>query len=348
MIGPRHLHKGKAKNALSIDTDDKKDNKVNGKKSKTKDSDSEDGSKRKARSPSGNVKRSRSDKIIVDDIKPIKGYVWTGSSDTESGGGCSSDSDSSRRKSISKTMKDEEKKTNKPKKEKEFAWMDSESGSGSGDGSDSEKVPKVPLDKVETLSQMARIAPKLRKQLKDGELRPQELGLVCIAAAKTKFFDGGLFESMYPVLRKAFKKEKLRAEEVIEIVCALASLNAYNTRVFDSACATLKDSVVSWDAQVKERLKAALAAVGHNPGSSFMNDLQAKKAVGVDNRGICHMFVRGQCKWGGRCKQSHDLAKFDEASKGGQWKGLEGANNKSRGFQQSADLFKMDKRGALW
>eukprot|EP00746_Dinoflagellata_sp_MGD_P005605 gnl/MRDRNA2_/MRDRNA2_110867_c0_seq1.p1 gnl/MRDRNA2_/MRDRNA2_110867_c0~~gnl/MRDRNA2_/MRDRNA2_110867_c0_seq1.p1 ORF type:complete len:366 (+),score=97.98 gnl/MRDRNA2_/MRDRNA2_110867_c0_seq1:199-1296(+) len=365
MIGPRHAHKTKAKNALlpsevkapNPDDGKKTDSKVNGKKSKRQDSDSDGSKKRRHKSPSRDDKKKKrrreksNDKKLVKDNKPVIGYVWTGSLDTEDGRDreSSPDSNSSRRKSVAKKVK-EDKKSKKAdkslKKEKEFAWMDSdESESGSGAGSDSGEVPKVPLEKVETLSQMARIAPNICKKLKDDELRPKELSLVCVCAAKTKFFDGGLFECLYPAVRKACKKAKLGEEEVVEILCALSSLNAYNSRVFEALCATLAKSVASLDNQEKDRLKAALQAVNHNPGTDFVNELSSKKALN-DGRALCLMFVRGQCKWGGRCKQSHDMAKMERIDQE-KWKGLN-MDNKSGGFKQSADLFKMDKRGALW
>lgn len=60
------------------------------------------------------------------------------------------------------------------------------------------------------------------------------------------------------------------------------------------------------------------------------------------------MFWRGQCKWGPKCKLSHDQDSFEVTMRDGNWKTPTQSGGKSVGFKQSADLFKEDRCGALW
>jgi len=230
----------------------------------------------------------------------------------------------------------------KRKDRKEYAWMDSDD-----DGSKSSEEPlakEVPLDEVTSLSQMARLAPGLRAKLRGGDVRPREMCALCRAAAKTKFFDGELFEELFAVLPKELRRGRFSREEMLDIICGLSGLNAYNAGVFDAACAALTPSVAGLPSADRERIKAALSAVKHDAGSAFMGELRGKKAS--DNRDLCELFVRGQCKMGPRCKLSHDMDKFEDATKN--WKGVGGQDGKSQGYRQSADLFKADRCGALW
>lgn len=233
----------------------------------------------------------------------------------------------------------------------------SEEGGGGGkrkrlasdDGGSSSEAPpakEVPLHEVESLSQMARLAPGLKAKLAKGELRSREMCTLVRVAAKTKFFDGELFEELFKELPDALRRKRLSTDETVEVICSLSGLNAYNARVFDEACASMQSSVASFSSVARERIRAALAAVRHDAGAAFMGELKGKKAT--DNRPLCELFVRGQCKMGPKCKLSHDESdeKFEDAIKS--WKGIGGQDKRSQGFKQSSDLFKADRCGALW
>merc|ERR1712125_109858 len=141
----------------------------------------------------------------------------------------------------------------------------------------------------------SRMAPGLRKKLQRGEVRTRDMCILCRVAAKTKFFAGDLFEELFPVLKKDLKRRKLSAEEATEIMCCLASLNAYNADVFDAACSCLQPDLQSLASAERENIKAALASVKHDAGSTFMSALSKKEKV-EDRRPACELFFRGQCK----------------------------------------------------
>eukprot|EP00439_Symbiodinium_sp_Y106_P084392 s1430_g25.t1 len=69
---------------------------------------------------------------------------------------------------------------------------------------------------------------------------------------------------------------------------------------------------------------------------------------GSDRRQACPMFWRGQCKWGPKCKLSHDSSSFESTMDSGSWRPPSQSGGKSVGFKQSSDLFKADRCGALW
>ncbi|OLQ08537.1 hypothetical protein AK812_SmicGene7934 [Symbiodinium microadriaticum] len=125
----------------------------------------------------------------------------------------------SRSRSRGGNEKRKEKKGKEDKKEKEFAWMDSDEESkeekkaspSSPASSKSEKKEERPvrLEEVQSLGQMARLAPSLEKRLKHGQLRSRELCEVVSALQRSKFFDGGLFEVLAAELRRAFDRRSL-------------------------------------------------------------------------------------------------------------------------------------------
>jgi len=251
----------------------------------------------------------------------------------------------SRGKASSEAKKDVAEKT---KKEKEFAWMDSDSDGGSEEkAAPSPPVERtVPLDQVETLGQMARIAPGLEKRLKDGDVRARELVEIPAALSRSKFFDPSLFSALAKELRRAFQKKRLRDDETLEAICSLAELNAYDADMFEAACELLRPGAATLPEASRQRLEAALKKVNHDPGSGLVD---VTKASGPrDKREACAAFWRGQCKWGPKCKLSHDQESFDSTAKEGAWKPPSVSGGKSVGFKQSSDLFKDDRCGALW
>eukprot|EP00434_Breviolum_minutum_P000269 symbB.v1.2.000221.t1/scaffold4.1/size633627/3 len=253
---------------------------------------------------------------------------------------------SSEGKKPSKKAKDE-------KKEKEFAWMDSEEEAESPPKatpkrtrSSSEEKP-VRVEEVQSLGQMAKLAPKLQKRMKRGDLRSKELCEVVAALGRSKFFDGGLFEVLAIELRRAFNRRSLGPNDVITTIAQLGDLNAYNEGVFEAACDALEREMNRVPEALRQKLEVTLRRVNHVPSEQFRKAL-SQRSGGRDGRAACPMFWRGQCKWGPKCKLSHDDTSFESTVDSGKWKPPSMSGGKSVGFKQSADLFKDDRCGALW
>lgn len=242
--------------------------------------------------------------------------------------------------------------TKKGFRDKEFAWMDSgddleaHSSPDSSKSASSSRTKTVPIEQVETLSQMARLAPGLQRQLKRGDVRPRELYEVARALARSKFFDADLFQDLAKEFRRVFKRRTLGTLEILDAVCSLAELNAYDLAMFEAACAALLPEIAGLPDANRQRLDAALKQVKHSPGEEFVRALKTSRRA--DTREACPMFWRGQCKWGPRCKLSHDLESFEGTMQDGKWRPPTQSGGKSVGYKQSADLFKADRCGALW
>lgn len=205
----------------------------------------------------------------------------------------------------------------------------------------------VPLNQVQSLGQMARQAPELEKRLKRGDLKPRELVEAVGALARSKFFDAGLFTPLHSELARACRKGNLGAADMLAALCDLAELNAYEKNVFEDACQALLSEIERFPESDRKRLEVALKRVKHDPGEQFFKSLRSTRAS-TDTRQPCPLFIRGQCKWGPKCKLSHDEVAFDRAADRGAWKPPSQSGGKSGGFKQSADLFKQDRCGALW
>jgi len=211
--------------------------------------------------------------------------------------------------------------------------------------SSSGTAKSVPLGKVETLGQMARKAPELERRLKRGDLRPRELCEVVGALSRSRYFDAGLFDPLAKELARAFRKRHLDTMEVLNAICSLADLNAYDEPMFEAACSFLSPGMERLDGADRQRLEAALKRVNHDAGGTFAAVLKEARR---DRREACPMFWRGQCKWGPKCKLSHDAEAFESSTATGTWRPPTQSGGKSVGFKQSADLFKADRCGALW
>eukprot|EP00927_Polykrikos_kofoidii_P015384 TRINITY_DN16828_c0_g1_i2.p1 TRINITY_DN16828_c0_g1~~TRINITY_DN16828_c0_g1_i2.p1 ORF type:complete len:296 (+),score=36.78 TRINITY_DN16828_c0_g1_i2:109-996(+) len=247
------------------------------------------------------------------------------------------------------------------KEKKEFAWMDSDdessgcnrpkkgkspASSGSESSESSKRSRPLSLVDVQTLGQMARLAPKLESRLKHGDVRSRELLDIVGALSRSKYFDAGLFENLAEELRRVFKRKTFSIQDILNTVCMLADLNAYNAKMFQAACDALLPDLSKMPDGDRSRLEAALKTVGHETGDGFGGALRKKQSR--DRREACSMFWRGQCKWGPKCKLSHDQDSFDDSAQEGRWKPPTMSGGRSVGFKQSADLFKADRCGALW
>jgi len=221
------------------------------------------------------------------------------------------------------------------------------SSKASGGSSSSGARKAVPIEEVKTLGQMARLAPALEKRLQRGELRSRELCEVACALGRSKYFDAGLFEHLSKELRRVFERRSLGTTDTLNALCSMAELNAYNADMFEAACAVLKPELAGLPDAGRLRLEAALKQVNHRTSDDFLNALR-KKERSSDGREACPMFFRGQCKWGPKCKLSHDSSSFDSSALEGKWRPPSSSGGKSVGYKQSSDLFKADRCGALW
>lgn len=233
--------------------------------------------------------------------------------------------------------------------------MDSDDESDASKASASSKAaasspsgPKaVPIEEVETLGQMALLAPSLEKRLKSGEVRTRELCAVTHALERSKYFDADLLALLWKELKRIIKRRQLAPAEMVGVICSLAGLNAYDGEMFEAACSVLSPEISLLSDADKTRLQAALKRVNHDPGEEVLNGLRKAQRKG-DGREPCPMFWRGQCKWGPKCKLSHDQQSFDCGAQEGVWKPPTMSGGKSVGYKQSSDLFKADRCGALW
>lgn len=250
----------------------------------------------------------------------------------------------SRSRNVKKTKEKE-----KDKDSKEFAWMDSgdESEKSAKSSASSAARKPVPLDRVQTLGEMARLAPDIEKRLRHGDVRSRELVEVATALARSKFFDAGLLEALHDELARACRKGNLGREEIVTALCDLAEINSYNAKLFEEACSALANELERLPDTDRRRLEAALRRVDHDPGKKFYDALREPRRTS-SGKEACPMFFRGQCKWGPKCKLSHDDAAFDKIISTGEWKPPSSSGGKSVGYRQSSDLFKADRCGALW
>jgi len=226
--------------------------------------------------------------------------------------------------------------------------MEAEKRAPSSPASSKSEERPVRLEEVQSLGQMARLAPGLQKKLKHGSLRSRELCEVVAALVRSKFFDGELFEVLAAELRRAFNRRSLSPAEVINTIAQLSEINAYNQRVFEAACDALEREVPRLPEALRVRLDSTLKQVKHEPPEAFVQVLRHTVGSGGDRRQACPMFWRGQCKWGPKCKLSHDSNSFESTMDSGNWRPPSQSGGKSVGFKQSADLFKADRCGALW
>lgn len=202
----------------------------------------------------------------------------------------------------------------------------------------------VPLDKVQTLAEMGKHAPFLIQRLEQKVVHTREYVSMCSALSRSKYFDGKLFGVLASSLTRAFKRREISLMDSLNILLSLSEINAYDAAMFTEACHYLRLNMDALPEPDQYRLEAALKRVHHDPGTEFFSK---KKAKG-DRREACPMFWRGQCKWGPRCKLSHDPENFEGTAKEGTWKPPSMSGGLSRGYKQSADLYKADKCGALW
>lgn len=166
------------------------------------------------------------------------------------------------------------------RKKKEFAWMDSEDdGSGdesSGGSSGSREIPPPSsASEVQTLSQMMRMAPMLKRSARD--LLMTELSAVCQAASRVKFYDAGIFEAVVAAVRKHLRSPgPLNPDEVVDVVTGLADVNAYDKDLFEAALQAMEKTpgkLTQLAQPLRKRVLDAYAKVNHGKNLPFLKHL---------------------------------------------------------------------------
>eukprot|EP00811_Abedinium_folium_P007341 NODE_16773_length_978_cov_4.464160.p1 GENE.NODE_16773_length_978_cov_4.464160~~NODE_16773_length_978_cov_4.464160.p1 ORF type:complete len:194 (+),score=65.97 NODE_16773_length_978_cov_4.464160:1-582(+) len=193
---------------------------------------------------------------------------------------------------------------------------------------------------------MTQLAPTLEHRLLEGAVGARELCDIAGALARSRYFDAKLFGLLVIELRKAIANKALTALSTVNVVCWLAELNAYDAGLFEAACSSLIVVLGTLPESERNRMEASLKSVNHEPSAEFKGGLKTKRPE--DSRTTCPMFWRGQCKWGQRCKFSHEASAFETSVNCGAWRAPSQSGGRSRGYMQSADLYKGDKIGAMW
>jgi len=187
---------------------------------------------------------------------------------------------------------------------------------------------------VETLSQMLRLAESLRGR--SAELRPRELADSCVAAARVRFYDPGLFaDTLGPALERGLRGglseeggERLGVGDVVEVLGALASLNAASALpgVFAAAAKALGERSDGVDAAQLKLLRDIYSSAGREGDLGPLLSLAPAAAVAAQQevRGstregttadglpmrpgarICEGYLKtGHCRGGASCRWDH-------------------------------------------
>lgn len=138
-------------------------------------------------------------------------------------------------------------------------------------------------------------------------------------------------------------KKTYNVDQVLIILHALKALNASDKKTFDLGLDLLVEHrmvLIPRQVEVKELFKQT------HENDGRLKIILATKAADTLRRKVCAMHFRGQCKWGSRCKYSHEQSMFDEQVESGRWNQL--PTQGSSGFLQSRDLQAADRTGQLW
>lgn len=240
-----------------------------------------------------------------------------------------------------------------PKETKAYAWMDSDDeGAGSGSEgahpsntrsrSQSPEASAVSPGEVETLPQMIRLAEAFgkRKVQELAEL-PAELGAVCAAAARVKYYDPGLFtETLGPAMRKCLQaglsspgseaeSRRFSLLEALDVLRALSQLNAAKalSAVFTAAIKAIEayakkaGGTGGLDKEQIKFLRELFVAAGREEDVAFLSELRAAAGgpqgsvkEGLNSQGlpmrpgarICDSFAKsGTCRLAANCRFDH-------------------------------------------
>lgn len=217
---------------------------------------------------------------------------------------------------------------------------DPEESPGSPDSArgSSEKKKALSISEVvrraDTFGSLADASERITKDA--DKLLWKQLETVIINCGNAKYFDGELFEKLtgrfHREITGSSESKELSPERAVELYQVFLDLNALSR-------SAKEDSRRYFFERKKDLSIKYLEVLTEIFGADFL-PVTAQSS----NKVVCPAFWRGQCKWGSRCKFSHEEDKFETAADRGRWKPPSGA---SVGMQQSMSM-RADKTGALW
>jgi hypothetical protein len=200
--------------------------------------------------------------------------------------------------------------------------------------------PVVPFSEVSTMPQCIRAVNDLVSRVET--VSHLELFDACIACKKIGCFDADFFTHVHKVMPSHIQNSMYSVDKVIVLLAVLNALNAVNYHVFEAALELLvknADELIDRQTEIK-----GLFSRTHADDVRLVEILRTKRVAAPKK--VCTMYFRGQCKWGPRCKFSHDQSSFDKMASQGRWQQLPAKG--SSGFQQSRNLQAPDRTGQLW
>jgi len=169
------------------------------------------------------------------------------------------------------------------------------------------KHPVVPFRDIHTMSQCISAIDDLLTRI--SKASAGELLEACAACKRTGCFNATFFIEFNRIVPDHIIGNQYSVDNIIVILDVLKSLNVVDEHVFDVGLGVLwnrRTDLVHLRDEIKH-----LFALTHQ-GDSRLEDVLRTQAP-VQRRKVCQSYFRGQCKWGSRCKYSHDQASFDES-----------------------------------
>lgn len=175
------------------------------------------------------------------------------------------------------------------------------------------KLPASMRD-IETFSEFLRLSPAIRDSCM--RFSAEELTALCETAARLKFFDLELFDTVFVHLRCRIRWGQFSIDMVTSVANALIDLNACDQEVFGDLTAWLKTRVEQMSKAQRLHWLKLLAAARRADADSDEEELQnalrttplpgGVDASGTDDFNMCFEFVRfGFCPRGSCCRWVH-------------------------------------------
>lgn len=171
---------------------------------------------------------------------------------------------------------------------------DDDHGSGGGGGEDEDeaagaaggasssadeaagKKPPLPASfaEVETFSEMVRYIESLPRG-KILRMPMDQLGQLCKAAARVKYFDGAVVADVTSAVKVHVRgRASVRPEHIADVLEGLAEINAYERELFELAIQALPSLIAGQlDSTSRSRIVAAVKKTKHEPGSEAAREV---------------------------------------------------------------------------
>lgn len=206
--------------------------------------------------------------------------------------------------------------------EKKFAWMDSDDDDGAAseakDCASDVELAEVPLPmsmrEIGTFSEFVRFTPAIKKAV--AEFPAAELVALCKTAARLKYFDGDLFETVFHHLILRLRALEFDATQITSMAADLVDLNAYNANFFSAAASCLLPKVSEMPKEQRLQWIKLLASANHNGDDAFVEKLRTAPLLPGEEGSaeydfnLCWQFINGGfCPRGNSCKWFHPAKK---------------------------------------